>query len=81
MPNPKFSVATQVHFWDGVEYKYGIAFNDTIICACCGGIFSVDEVIEEAPIKELAIKALQWVDFEYAILVENPDELRIPAEE
>ena len=41
---------TQVMFIDeeGIE-QFGIAYLDEIICGCCGGIFSVEEVIDNAP--------------------------------
>ena len=30
------------------EWLVGIAYRDQLICACCGGIFDIDEVIELA---------------------------------
>ena len=30
------------------EWLVGIAYGDDIICACCGGVFSIEEVIELA---------------------------------
>ena len=30
------------------EWLVGIAFHHNIICACCGGVFDIDEVIELA---------------------------------
>ena len=30
------------------EWLVGIAYRDEIICACCGGIFNIYEIIEEA---------------------------------
>jgi hypothetical protein len=46
-----FSRPTQVLFWDidGYHYVYGIAYRDEIICGCCGGIMSIEEVYEFAP--------------------------------
>ena len=30
------------------EWLAGIAYHDEIICACCGGVFNIDDVIEMA---------------------------------
>ena len=30
------------------EWIVGIAYKDEIICACCGGIFDIDDVIDQA---------------------------------
>ncbi|NCU28590.1 MAG: hypothetical protein EOM85_02895 [Candidatus Moranbacteria bacterium] len=55
-----FKAPTQVVFTfdNGTnrERRAGIAYHDEIICACCGGIFEMEEdlVIE---------KELPWVDF------------------
>lgn len=50
-----FDAPTQVHFLAyGKEWCYGIAYNDEIICACCGGTFPLDEVSN--------ITTLEWVD-------------------
>lgn len=40
-----FGAPTQVSFYtydDG--WCFGIAYRDEIICACCGGIFKIEEV-------------------------------------
>ena len=55
-----FDRPTQVKFADPDnvgEFCYGIAYNDEIICACCGGVFPIDEI--DGPIIEYA----DWVDF------------------
>ena len=41
-------VAVQVIFYDGDNMCSGILHGKHIICACCGGVFEVDEVIERA---------------------------------
>lgn len=45
-PTPK-----QVLFWDidGDHYINGIAYRDEIICGCCGGVISIEEIYEFAP--------------------------------
>ena len=35
--------------------NYGIAFQETVICACCGYIFNLAEVV--------IVKELYWVSF------------------
>jgi hypothetical protein len=42
------SVAMQVMFYDGDGMCAGILCGKHIICACCGGVFEVDEVIDNA---------------------------------
>ena len=46
-----FSTPKQVMFVDTDnigEWLTGIAYNDVIICACCGGVFEIDEICELA---------------------------------
>ena len=40
--------AAQVMFYDGEGMCSGIMICDKIICACCGGIFDVDDVVSNA---------------------------------
>lgn len=44
-------------------YLYGIGYHDVFICACCGGVFELDEINEDG----LAIETLDWVDFSLEI--------------
>jgi hypothetical protein len=46
-----FEKPTQVAFWDDGLEKYvgGIAYQDEIICGCCGGVLSIEELYEDAP--------------------------------
>ena len=41
------------------EYIYGIGFGDVFICACCGGVFELEELEADG----LEITELDWVDF------------------
>ena len=41
-------VAVQVMFYDGDDMCSGILHGKHIICGCCGGVFEVDEVIDNA---------------------------------
>ena len=38
------------------EELYGILIDDKVICACCGGIFAMDEI-------EILEKYTNWADF------------------
>ena len=51
MEKTYFDRPTQVVFADPDnpgEWLIGIAYHDEIICACCGGVFNIDDVIEMA---------------------------------
>lgn len=39
-------------------YLYGIGYRDEFICACCGGVFELEELNEDG----LEIVDLGWVD-------------------
>ena len=57
--------AVQVMFYDGDGMCSGILFGDKIICGCCGGIFEVEDVYENAQIDgvKVAIRMFtSWVD-------------------
>lgn len=41
------SVAAQVKFWDGENWCMGIMVGQHIVYGCCGGIFDVDEVLQD----------------------------------
>lgn len=47
----------------------GIAYKDFIICSCCGGIFSIEDLKNEAEGEyDLEFEELNWVSFnEYII--------------
>jgi hypothetical protein len=48
---------------DNIERIYGIAYNDVIICSCCGGIFLITEVIETAEENDIEFEEYDWVPF------------------
>ncbi len=60
-----YDVPTQVRFWSddkegmGTGILTGIAYHDQIICACCGGIFHLDDDDKTVEI----LKEMDWVDF------------------
>ena len=43
----------------------GIVYKDEIICACCGGVFNIDDVIEQAianGVKQAIYPYEDWID-------------------
>ena len=50
----------QVMFFDGEDMCPGIKIEDKIICACCGGIFEVEDVIEAA--MDAGVEPIRWFD-------------------
>ena len=48
---------------DNIERIYGIAYNDVIICSCCGGVFLISEVIEMAEENDIEFEEYDWVPF------------------
>jgi hypothetical protein len=71
----------QVMFYDGENMCAGILFGEQIICGCCGGVFDIDTILENAredgcvPIKVFETwadigEAIEGDDAESAIPVE-----------
>lgn len=56
-----YDIPTQVKFGNKgeMETHIGIAYHNYIICACCGGIFLLDDDNETVEILE----EMNWVDF------------------
>jgi hypothetical protein len=54
-----------------MDFVGGIAYHDYIICGCCGGIFSIQDVIEMAKANGIhfddAIVELEWTSIEKEI--------------
>lgn len=63
----------QVMFYDGDGMCSGIMFGDKIICGCCGAIFEVEDVIDNAKIDGVdAIKMFTyWADLSDEIKGDN----------
>lgn len=79
-----FDVPTQVAFWDTEHNHYcsGIAWNEQIICACCGSIFEIAEIYEFAPSNvEPIVIYKSWVDFEEFIIADNERHFKREEEE
>ena len=57
----------------GPEWYAGIAYRDEVICACCGGVFTIEDVIESAEEYGLARGIYHygaWVDITDSIIVD-----------
>ena len=65
----------QVMFFDGEGMCPGIMHGDTIICACCGGVYEVRDVLEAAI--EASVEPIRlfncWVDLSTEIKGDNND--------
>ena len=67
-----YDVPTQVAWFDGGTYAAGIAYHDEIICACCGGVESIEEVIEYTPEGVVPIVEYKnWIDFKEDIISDS----------
>lgn len=66
MTKTYFDQPTQVIFWDAAEKDYvgGIAYHDEVICGCCGGVFEIKDLLDDA--EEDGVQAIYeykyWVD-------------------
>ena len=52
------------------DWIVGIAYKDEIICACCGGIFNIDDVVEQATadgVKQAIYPYEDWIDVAFEI--------------
>ncbi len=58
-------VSFRQYYEDGeIERIYGIAYQDYIICACCGGRFEISILIEDMRDgTDLGFEELEWVSF------------------
>ena len=73
-----FEVPTQVAFWEDNHYIGGVAYGDEIICVCCGGVVSIEEVYEFAPEGIEPIVAYDiWRDVNRNILDVNEENFRM----
>jgi hypothetical protein len=65
-----FEEPKQVLFADEEgTWQCGIAYEDYVICACCGGIFYIEDIIENAP------SYVQYPIHEYETWVSLTDEI------
>ena len=71
------SVAVQVKFWDGENWCAGFMVGRRLMCGCCGGIFDVDEVLENGREEGIdnPIHVFQtWVDVSDEIWGDDDDD-------
>ena len=64
-----YDYPTQVRFYDvdGDHYLGGIAYQDFIICGCCGATIEISEIIENTPKQFIPIRKLYWEDISTVI--------------
>ena len=72
------SVGVQVKFWGGENWCAGFMVGRRLVCGCCGGIFDVDEILEngrsegvENPITIFST----WVDVSYEIWGDDEEDM------
>ena len=70
-----YETPVQVKFYTtDNEIRGGIAYHDFIICGCCGLIFPIQEIVDDAKKDGIhfddAIVEMEWVDIEDGILGE-----------
>lgn len=64
-----FDVPTQVAWFEENHYCAGIAYEDYVICACCGGVTQIDEIVDFAPSGVAPIIAYDdWVNIHEEII-------------
>lgn len=64
-----YEVPTQVLFFDEMDLpNYGIAYRGEVICGCCGGVFTIDEICQYSPREEPIKDSKEWVNFAQYIL-------------
>ena len=71
-------VAVQVKFWDGENWCAGFMIGRRLVCGCCGGIFDVDEVLQEGReegIENPIVIYNIWVDVSDEICGEDEEEV------
>ena len=67
-----FDVPTQVAYFDEDHYEAGIAYHDEVICACCGGVTEIDDLIRWAPAGVAPIVAYKyWYSFKETVIGQN----------
>ena len=73
----KSSVAVQVKFWDGENWCAGFMIGQCLVCGCCGGIFDVDEILENGRnegVENPIIIFNTWVDVSDEIWGDDTEE-------
>ena len=71
-----YDVPTQVRFFMNEDEGYcgGIAYHNEIICGCCGGVFEIDDIIDETPRGLIPIHDYNdWMDLTCVIMEGSGD--------
>lgn len=64
-----FDVPTQIAYFDEDHYEAGIAYHDEVICACCGGVTEIDDLIRWAPAGVAPIVTYNhWYSFKETVI-------------
>lgn len=64
-----FDVPTQVAYFDENHYEAGIAYQDEVICACCGGVTEIADLIQWAPAGVAPIVTYNnWYSFKETVI-------------
>ena len=67
-----FEEPTQVRAYECMEggepcFMIGVAYEDKFICACCGGVFEIDKLYENADEDKFSGEVItplgDWIDF------------------
>lgn len=72
-----YDTPIQVRFYDEGDECYigGIAYRSEIICGCCGGIFEIEDVINNTPNGLVPIREYKyWVDCSESIMGDEDPE-------
>ena len=77
-----FEKPTQVMFADPDrdfkgDWCAGIAYQDEVICLCCGGIFNIEDIYENTTAETPIYPYKNWVNLAYDLSEELPKGLSI----
>lgn len=75
------NIPHQVMFYDGENMCAGILFQNHILCGCCGGVFHVDEVVENAREDgQVSVRVFDtWVDISDEIMGDETEAMSATA--
>lgn len=66
MPKTYYELPTQVKFYDAdsEEWFGGIAYQEYIICGCCGHFFEIESVLDKGAKENIAVPIIElpWID-------------------
>lgn len=64
-----FDTPTQVLFYNTEEFTHtgGIAFENYVICGCCGSVIMFEEIMERTPEGKAWLVVMPWLNLSRAI--------------